>query len=69
MSVSWNLSQISREIISRGANTGPYPSLSNLECEKRVGRQNTTFTSWQNAACSFEYFLLPVDYVLEGSTF
>ena len=65
MSMSWNLSQISREIIS----LIPYSSVSNLEYKKRVGRQHTTFTSCQNAACSIEYFLLRVDYALEGSTF
>ena len=47
----------------------PYASVSNLECKKRVGRQNTTSTSCQNAACFNEYFLLQVNYALEGSTF
>ena len=47
----------------------PYASQSNLECKKRVGRQHTTFTFCQNAACSSEYFPLQVDYALEGSTF
>ena len=42
--------------------------MSNLECKKQVGRQHTTFTSCQNAACSNEYFLLWVDCALEGST-
>ena len=65
--MSRNLSQISREIISRGAY--PLSSQSNLECKKRVGRQHTTFTLSQNATCSSEYFLLQVDYALEGSTF
>ena len=51
------------------AATNPYASVSNLECKKRVGRQHTTFTSCQNAACSNEYFLLRIDYALEGSTF
>ena len=54
-------------IISRGANA--YASVSNLDCKKRVGRQHTTFTSCQNAACFNEYFLLRIDYALEGSTF
>ena len=36
-------------------------------CKKGVGRQHTTFTSCQNAACSIEFFLLRVDYALEGS--
>ena len=65
--MSRNLSQISREIISRGAY--PLSSQSNLECKKRVGRQHTTFTLCQNAACSSEYFPLQVDYALEGSAF
>ena len=47
----------------------PYASVNNLECKKRVGRQHTTFTLSQNATCSSEYFLLQVDYALEGSTF
>ena len=47
----------------------PYASQSNLKCKKWVGRQHTTFTLCQNAACSSEYFLLQVDYALEGSTF
>ena len=67
MSMSRNLSQISREIISRGAY--PLSIQSNLECKKRVGRQHTTFTLSQNATCSSEYFLLQADYALEGSTF
>ena len=46
-----------------------HAGVSNLECKKRVGRQHTTFTSCQNAACSNEYFLFRVDYALEGSTF
>ena len=45
MSVSRNLSQISREIISRGAY--PLSSQSKLDCKKRVGRQLTTFTLCQ----------------------
>ena len=45
----------------------PYASMSNLECKKGVGRQHTTFTSSQNAACSNEYFLFRVDYALEES--
>ena len=65
--MSRNLSQISREIISRGAY--PLSSQSNLECKKRVGRQHTTFTLCQNATCSGEYFLLQADYALEESTF
>ena len=65
--MSRNLSQISREIISRGAY--PLSIQSNLECKKRVGRQHTTFTLSQNATCSSEYFLLQADYALEGSTF
>ena len=67
MSMSWNLSQISCEIISRGAN--PYASVSNLGCKKEVSRRYTTFTLSQNAACSNECFLLQVNYALEGSTF
>ena len=47
MSMSRNLSQISREIISRGAY--PLSSQSKLDCKKRVGRQQTTFTLCQNA--------------------
>ena len=47
----------------------PYARQSNLECKKQVGRQHTTFTLCQNATCSSEYFLLQVDYALEGSTF
>ena len=62
----WNLFHYFA-IISRGAN--PYASVSNLECKKRVGRQHTTFTLCQNAACSNEYFLLRIDYAMEGSTF
>ena len=48
--MSWNLSQISRVIISRGAYQSwliPYASQSNLECKKRVSRQHTTFTVWK----------------------
>ena len=45
--MSRNLSQISREIISRGAY--PLSSQSKLDCKKRVGRQHTTFTLCQNA--------------------
>ena len=51
MSMSWNLSQISREIMWRNANP-----LCERERKQRVGRQHTTFTSCQNAACSNEYF-------------
>ena len=73
MSMSWNLSQISREIISRCAYQSGlslnYVSQSNLECKNCVLRQHKTFTLCQNAACSSEYFLLQVDYALEGSTF
>ena len=67
MSMSWNLSQISRE--SLRAVLIPYASQNNLECKKRVGRQHTSFTLCQNAACSSEYFLLQVEYALEWSTF
>ena len=45
--MSRNLSQIFREIISRGAY--PLSSQSKLDCKKRVGRQLTTFTFCQNA--------------------
>ena len=31
-------------------------------CKKGVGRQHTTVTSYQNAACSNEFFLYQVDY-------
>ena len=62
-----NLSQISRKIISHGAN--PLHNREQLECKKRVGRQHTTFTLFQNAACSNEYFLLQLDYALEGLHF
>ena len=54
MPMNWNLSQISREIISRGA------------CPLYESEQSGVC---QNAACSSEYFLLQVDYALEGSTF
>ena len=33
-----------------------------FKCQNGVGRQHTTFTSSQNAACSNEYFLWRVDY-------
>ena len=62
MSMSWNLSQISREIISCCVWLIPYVSQSNLECKNCVLRQHKTFTLCQNAACSSEYFLLQVDY-------
>ena len=62
-----NLSRISRKIISHGAN--PLHNREQLECKKRVGRQHTTFTLCQNAACSNEYFLLQLDYALEGLHF
>ena len=52
-----------------GAALIPYASVRNLECKKRIGRQHTTFTSCQNAACSNKYFLFRVDYAQEGSTF
>ena len=60
---SWFLARLFRAALI------PYGSVRNLECKKRVGRQNTTFTSCQNAACSNEYFLLRVNYAVEGSTF
>ena len=62
-----NLSRISRKIISHGAN--PLHNREQLECKKQVGRQHTTFTLCQNAACSNEYFLLQLDYALEGLHF
>ena len=67
MSRSWNLSQFVARLFR--AALIPYASVTNLEGKKQVGRQNTTFTSSQNAACSNEYFLLQVNYALEGSTF
>ena len=36
----------------------PHASVCSLECKKRVGRQQTTFTSCQNASYCNEYFLL-----------
>ena len=46
----------------------PYASVSNLVC-KRGSVDNTRLLPSQNVACSSEYFLLRVDYALEGSTF
>ena len=46
----------------------PYASVSSLECKKGVGR-HTRLTSCKNNACSNEFFLLWLDYALEGSTF
>ena len=56
MWMSWNLSQISREIISRYFIIIPHASVCNLECKKLVGRQHKTFSSCQNAACSTNIF-------------
>ena len=36
-----------------------------FKCKNEVGRQHTTFTSWQNAACSNEFSLWRVDYTSE----
>ena len=47
----------------------PAASVSYLPRKKSVGRQHMTFSSCRNAACSNEYFLLQVDYALDGSTF
>ena len=65
--MSWNLYQISRKSISRGPN--PLCERKQFGVKKGGRRQHTTFTSCQNAACSDEFFLLRVDYALEGSTF
>ena len=56
MWMSWNLAQISREIISRYFIIIPHASVCNLECKKLVGRQHKTFSSYQNAACSTNIF-------------
>ena len=40
-----------------------------FKCKNEVGRQHTTFTSCQNAACSNEFFLWRVDYTSEGKRF
>ena len=58
MSVSWNLSQISRKSTLRGAN--PLCGREHFGVLKGVGRQRTTFTSCQNAACPMIFFLLRV---------
>ena len=65
--MSWSL----LKFLERAFRTAliPYASVSNLECIKGIGRQHTTFTPCQNAASSNEFFLLRVDYALEGSTF
>ena len=36
-----------------------------FKCKNEVGRQHTTFTSCQNAACSNEFFFWRVDYTSE----
>ena len=36
-----------------------------FKCKNGVGRQQWTFTSCQNAACSDDFFLWWVDYALE----
>ena len=40
-----------------------------FKCKNEVGRQHTTFTSCQNAACSNEFFFWRVDYTSEGNCF
>ena len=40
-----------------------------FKCKNEVGRQHTTFTSCQNAACSNEFFFWRVDYTSEGRYF
>ena len=40
-----------------------------FKCKNEVGRQHTTFTSCQNAACSNEFCLCRVDYTSEGKRF
>ena len=40
-----------------------------FKCKNEVGRQHTTFTSCQNAACSNEFSLWRVDYTFEGKRF
>ena len=40
----------------------PVTTWHDVVCKKGAGRQHTTFTSCQNAACSNEFFLWRVDY-------
>ena len=40
-----------------------------FKCKNEVGRQDTTFTSCQNAACSNEFCLCRVDYTSKGKRF
>ena len=40
----------------------PVTTWHDVVCKKGAGRQQTTFTSCQNAACSNEFFLWRVDY-------
>ena len=40
-----------------------------FNCKNEVGRQHTTFTSCQKAACSNEFSLWRVDYTSEGKRF
>ena len=40
-----------------------------FKCKNEVGRQHTTFTSCQNAACSNEFILWWVDYAFAFPNF